>query len=257
MFFDQLERLFRLMLLASLTVLAISFFQKDKLPDPGFFSDAVLVEPRQTPTQKSPFETKVNNQTYTVTPLFEYELSGVVVTDYESGSFGDIYHHRKWKDFLNVKDLCVVWGQNITSGVFRKLRYDSGPWTCFFKVPDRKTGERFRDDQLSNNHLLTDELDLHHQIMRAAPGDEVRIKGVLANYQNTAIGFDRGTSISRTDTGNGACETIYVTDFSITKKANRVWRMLYRLSGVASAVAVLGFILTLLIRPAKRPYLRQ
>ena len=124
MFFDQLERLFRLMLLASLTVLAISFFQKEKLPDPGFFSDAVLVEPRQTPTQKSPFETKVNNQTYTVTPLFEYELSGVVVTDYESGSFGDIYHHRKWKDFLNVKDLCVVWGQNITSGVF-SLAYSS------------------------------------------------------------------------------------------------------------------------------------
>ena len=257
MFFDQLERLFRLMLLASLTVLAISFFQKDKLPGPGFFSDAVLVEPRQTPTQKSPFETKVNNHTYTVTPLFEYELSGVVVTDYESGSFGDIYHHRKWKDFLNVKDLCVVWGQNITSGVFRKLRYDSGPWTCFFKAPDRKTGERFRDDQLSNNHLLTDKLDLHHQIMRVAPGDEVRIRGVLANYHYTASGFDRGTSISRTDTGNGACETIYVTDFSITKEANRVWRTLYRLSGVASAVAVLGFILTLLIRPATRPYLRQ
>ena len=257
MFFDQLERLFRLMLLASLTALAISFFQKDKLPGPGFFSDAVLVEPRQTPTQKSPFETKVNKQTYTVTPLFEYELSGVVVTDYESGSFGDIYHHRKWKDFLNVKDLCVVWGQNITSGVFRKLRYDSGPWTCFFKAPDRKTDEVFRDDQLSNNHLLTDELDLHHQIMRAAPGDEVRIKGVLANYQNTAIGFDRGTSISRTDTGNGACETIFVTDFSITKEANRFWRTLYLLSGIASAVAVLGFILTLLIRPAKRPYSRQ
>jgi len=257
MFFDQLERLFRLILLVSLTLLAISFFQKDKLPDPGFFSDAVLSEPRQTPTQKSPFKTKVNNQTYTVTPLFEYELSGVVVTDYESGSLGDIYHHRKWKDFLNVKDLCVVWGQNITSGVFRKLRYDSGPWTCFFKAPDSKTGEAFRDDQLSNNHLLTDELKLHHQIMRAAPGDEVRIKGILANYQNTANGFDRGTSVSRTDTGNGACETIYVTDFTITKEANRVWRALYRLSGVASAVAVLGFILTLLIRPAKRPYLRQ
>ena len=93
--------------------------------------------------------------------------------------------------------------------------------------------------------------------MRAGPGDEVRIKGVLANYQNTATGFDRGTSISRTDTGNGACETIYVTDFEIAKEANRGWRALYRLSGAASVVAVLGFIVTLMMRPAKRPYLRQ
>ena len=256
MLFDQLEQIFKVMLLAAITLLVISFFQKDKLPIPGFFSQAVLSEPRQTPTQSSPFETKVNDQTYTVTPLFDYELSGVVVTDYESGSLGDIYHHRQWKDFLNVKDLCVVWGQNVKSGVFRKLRYDSGPWTCFFQTPDRKTSAAFRSDQLSNNHLLTDDIDLHHRIMRAAPGDQVRIKGVLANYQNTAAGFDRGTSISRTDTGNGACETIYVTDFKIMKEANRVWRVIYQLSGVAALVAVLGFIVTLLIRPAKRPYLR-
>jgi len=256
MFFDQLERIFKVMLLGTITLLVLSFFQKDKLPMPGFFSEAVLSEPRQTPTQNVSFETTVNDQIYIVTPLFDYELSGVVVTDYESGSLGDIYHHRQWKDFLNVKDLCVVWGQNVKSGVFRKLRYDSGPWTCFFQTPDAKTGAEFRNDQLSNNHLLTDDIDLHHLIMRAAPGDEVRISGMLADYKNPASGFDRGTSISRTDTGNGACETVYVTDFGIVKEANRVWRALYRLSGIAALVAVLGFIVTLLIRPAKRPYLR-
>ena len=256
MLFDQLERIFKVMLIGALALLAMSFFQKDRLPTPEFFSQAVLSEPRQTLTQSSPFETKVNDQTYRVTPLFDYELSGVVVTDYESGSLGDIYHHRQWKDFLNVKDLCVVWGQNVKSGVFRKLRYDSGPWTCFFETPNRKTSDAFRNDQLSNNHLLTDDMDLHHRIMRAAPGDEVRIKGVLASYQNEATGFDRGTSISRTDTGNGACETIYVTDFAVMKEANRGWRAIYRLSGFAAAVAVLGFLLTLWIRPAKGPYLR-
>ena len=88
--------------------------------------------------------------------------------------------------------------------------------------------------------------------MRAAPGDEVRISGVLANYQNQATGFDRQTSISRTDTGNGACETIFVTDFSITKKANFLWRMMYRVAVWSAILAVLGFISTLLVRPARR-----
>ena len=48
------------------------------------------------------------------------------------------------------------------------------------------------------------------------------IKGMLANYENQANNFERGTSITRTDTGNGACETVYVTDFSIVKKGQQV-----------------------------------
>ncbi len=254
MFFDQLERIFKGMFVIAVVVLGMSFFQKDKLPGPEFFSDAVLSDPLQTPTDKAPFQTQINNQVYTITPLFDYHLSGVVVTDYESGSLGDIYHHRQWKDFLNVKDLCVVFGKNVQSDVFRKLRYRSGPWTCFFQIPDRQTGKQFRSDQLSNNHILTDNIDLHRLVMRAAPGDEVRISGMLANYQNQATGFERETSISRTDTGNGACETIFVTDFSITKKANHLWRMMYRIAGWAASLAILGFIATLLVRPVKRLY---
>ncbi len=254
MFFDQLERIFKGMFVIAVVVLGMSFFQKDKLPGPEFFSDAVLSDPLQTPTDKAPFQTQINNQVYTITPLFDYHLSGVVVTDYESGSLGDIYHHRQWKDFLNVKDLCVVFGKNVQSDVFRKLRYRSGPWTCFFQIPDRQTGKQFRSDQLSNNHILTDNIDLHRLVMRAAPGDEVRISGMLANYQNQATGFERETSISRTDTGNGACETIFVTDFSITKKANHLWRMMYRVAGWAASLAILGFIATLLVRPVKRLY---
>ena len=54
--------------------------------------------------------------------------------------------------------------------------------------------------------------------------------------------YGRSASISRTDTGNGVCETIYVTDLAIVKKANRAWRVVYRLSGVAALVAVLVYL---------------
>ena len=153
MFFDQLERIFKGVFVIAVVALGVSFFQKDKLPGPEFFSEAVLSDPLQTPTYRAPFKTQVNDQAYTITPLFDYHLNGVVVTDYESGSLGDIYHHRQWKDFLNVKDLCIVWGKNVQSEVFRKLRYSSGPWTCFFQIPDRHTGKQFRGDHLSNNHI--------------------------------------------------------------------------------------------------------
>ncbi|MEO1847288.1 MAG: hypothetical protein ABGY05_07940, partial [Pseudomonadota bacterium] len=120
--------------------------------------------------------------------------------------------------------------------------------------PDRQTAKQFKDDQLSNNHLLTDDIDLHRLIMSAAPGDQVMIKGMLANYENQATRFERGTSTTRTDTGNGACETVYVTDFVIVKKANRFWRTVYRIALFLAFASALCFVVTLMVRPAKRPY---
>ncbi|HJP06556.1 MAG: hypothetical protein GY889_09685 [Proteobacteria bacterium] len=253
-FFDRCERTLKISLFGSLLLLAVAYFQKDRLPSAGFFDQTALTEPLQTPVQRSPFETRINNQVYTVRPLFEYQLNGVVVSDYESGSFGDIYHHRRWKDFLNVKDLCVVWGDNVHSGVFQKMKYDSGPWTCFVQAPDQQAWAVFNEHQLSNNHLLTDNLNLHHLIMSAAPGDQITLRGVLAEYENPSIGFERGTSITRTDTGNGACETIYVTDFAIIKEANKAWRVAFQVSGLLAMASAFFWLVVLLVRPAKRPY---
>ena len=43
----------------------------------------------------------------------------------------------------------------------------------------------------------------------------------------------------RTDTGNGACETVYVEDFEIIKSGNKFWRLLV---WVAAGMLVLGVV---------------
>ena len=53
MFFDQLERIFKGVFMIAVVALGVSFFQKDKLPAPEFFSEAVLSDPLQTPTDLS------------------------------------------------------------------------------------------------------------------------------------------------------------------------------------------------------------
>ena len=58
-----------------------------------------------------------------------------------------------------------------------------------------------------------------------AVGDQIHFEGYLSSYSN-ASGFHRGTSTIRTDTGNGACETVYVTEFDISDPAPRGWRKL-------------------------------
>ena len=56
-------------------------------------------------------------------------------------------------------------------------------------------------------------------------GDQVRFRGFLAEYahRNKGQPFHRGTSTTRMDTGNGACETVYVTDLDILNRGGGLW----------------------------------
>lgn len=235
----RLERTFKWISLACALVALVSYFYKDKLPSPGFYDTFYLEEePAQTPTTTAAFTTQVNKQQYIIEPQFDYELNAMVVSYHDADAIRDNWHFEKWKDFINLRDLCVVWGDNIKNGVYLDMEFYNDSWTCWAYWPDRATGERFNHTQLSNNHLLVDNAQIKRTLMSAEPGDQIRLKGMLASYRNPGNNFYRGTSTVRTDTGNGACETIYVNEFEIIKKANTGIRSLY---GLSKWLTVLSF----------------
>ncbi len=51
----------------------------------------------------------------------------------------------------------------------------------------------------------------------------MRFKGFLAEY-GREDGYLRPTSVTREDMGDGACETVFVTDFEVLRVANPNWR---------------------------------
>ena len=73
---------------------------------------------------------------------------------------------------------------------------------------------------------LSDDPWVRDRIQDLRIGDQVRLKGYLARYSH-GNGFERGTSTTRTDTGNGACETLYVEDVLITGRMNEGWHLMY------------------------------
>ena len=223
----RISTIWKWLLALCLVLVGVSFFLKDRLPDPSDVVAPLFQEPVQTPTPKAPFRVEAGDQHYTITPRFQYELHGLVVSYHHTGSWWDIYH-KAWQDFLNIKDLCVVWGENIDSGVYSRMKFKSGSWTCWYQWPDRETGALFDNASLSNNHLLAGNPEINRLIMTASIGDQVHFKGYLAEYANDATDFQRGTSTTRTDTGNGACETVYIEDFRILKRANSLWKMIFR-----------------------------
>ncbi len=66
--------------------------------------------------------------------------------------------------------------------------------------------------------------------MGVRKGDQVHLKGWLVSYGIKDTPYRRVSSTTRTDRGNGACETIFVTDFEVLKKANEEWHVLFKLS---------------------------
>lgn len=239
---------------ASLLILLTSLFYKDKLPEPDYFQSDSLTDPVQRPTLRTPFWVEAGGQRYRVIPVFDYTLEGVIVSYHDADAFSDIWHHDKWQDFINLRDLCVIWGSNVSGGVYQDMEFENDSWTCWAYWPDAETGARFNMTQLSNNHLLVDNAFIKRSLMSAEAGDQIHIRGQLASYENPANGFQRGTSTRRDDTGNGACETLYVEDFEIVNKANTGWRSLYTLTKWTLGLSASLFLVLFMVTPVRKPF---
>ncbi len=237
------SKAWRLALLASLALWALSLVFDDRLPAPSGILPQLYREPIQTGEDlPAPFQVTRKKLTYVVTPLFRYELYGLVVSQHRSDSLLDI-SHRRWRDLLNIKDLCVVWGRNIRSGVYREMKFWNRDFTCMCEFPDAEIARLFSGSHLSNNHILCADDRIGRRVLKVRPGDQVHFKGYLASYSQPANQFERGSSTVRDDTGDGACETVFVTEFQVLRRANRGWRAVKPLALAASCVF---FVLLLL-----------
>jgi len=213
-----------ILMLAGAVLLAVSLFLRHALPGPAELRAELRNEPLQEPTQAAAFETTVAGVTYTVKPMADYEIWGLVVSAHDSDTWWD-YIHKAWNDQLNVVDLCVVFAENVASGGYVGLDYSSGQFVCYVQTGSSEKWQRFSMRALSNNHLLADRASIVSKLRAVQIGDQVRIHGVLAEYgHNHGVGFKRGTSLTRDDTGNGACETIFVQEVEVLRAGGGPWR---------------------------------
>lgn len=230
--------------LISFVLFLISFWQRNDFSEhrPPVNS-ALLQEPIQTQTDKAPFAVTMGDIRYQIQPLYEYDLYGLIVSyRHHDGDYG---LHKLWNDHLNVADVCVVWQQNVTDAHLHHLDFWNGQFTCNVKTSNQAAWDSFHMNQLSNNHLLSADKPVRDQLNDLRIGDQIHIKGWLASYSNDQ-GGTRGSSTTRDDTGNGACETIFVQSVDVLSPYHSRWRALMVLS-------LLVFIVSLVIYFSAKP----
>ena len=174
-----LEKCFKALFVIGLLISVWLYFIKDTLPTASFYDTRELRDPIQTPTRKDSFTTRVNGETYIIKPLYDYELDGVIVSYHNADDVNDIWHHARWRDFINLRDLCVVWGKNVESEVYLDMEFHNDSWTCWFSWPNAEVRKRFQMDQISNNHVLIDDELVKTKLMQSEPGDQIWLKGYL------------------------------------------------------------------------------
>ncbi len=229
------------LLLATLLVLGVALWKSDALPPPAELSPALLDEPLQEPVRKPAFATTSQGVTYTVQPLYTYELVGLVVSKHDAKTWWD-HLHREWNDNLNIVDLCVVWGNNARNGAYANIHFSSGQFTCNFSTRSDAAYAAFDQAAISNNHLLTDQPAIAKKLRTVRVGDQIRFRGHLAEYAHQhGMDFRRGTSTVRTDSGNGACETVFIDSIEIIRPGGKRWRVLVWVSGLLLALGVFAW----------------
>ena len=224
------RKIFKILYTILIVVFVLSFYKIKSLPGANGIDAGVLKEPMQSETNRDKFSFNYRETEYEVLPQADYELRGLVVSKNNINAWFNYYHDE---NSVNLKDLCVVWGNNIENGVYRdkNINFKNGEWTCYWSwfgelsVP-------FYPNKLSNNHLLSDNEKVRKIINKVNIGDQIHLKGSLVDYREKGTEWYRMTSMSREDVNKtsrsgGACEVFFVDSINILEHNNYFWNLIY------------------------------
>ncbi len=148
-----------------------------------------------------------------VTYLSKYDTSGRVVETYTYMKFMN-------DNVLRPVDIGMSWGDMAKQENHEKINYSM--------IGDRSIRVMIRDQywlssvggidqvnmEIANVHVIPANSDIEKKVKKVVIGDYIKLEGYLADvtYTTKKEKIHYHSSLSRSDSGNGACETMYVTD---------------------------------------------
>lgn len=225
-----------------LTLVGVTYFTKNDYRNVSSFVPETLNDPSQAPTNATEFNYEHKGYSYTVTPLFEYELSGMVVSrkDYEKVRRAE----DRADNTLFPTDLCMIWDENLKNGSYMSdsTTFSQNARWCTWQWQE---GAAVVNEAAANSHLMFTDEKVKAKLRGIGPGDQIKITGKLVNVHNTDSDIPpqktvvRNTSTVRTDSGDQACEDIWVENIEILRKNVNFSEVIFRASLITLGAIVL------------------
>lgn len=251
--FDAYKNIQKFLLPILFIMLAVTFFTRNNYRNIDNINSALLNEPVQSETgNKDIIQFTKENYEYKLTPLYDYEINGLVVSKMNYTWFS-VYK----TDSVFPIDLCMVWGGNVRDKIYKdkSVKFSQDMRFCFAKWSG---GINFNMEEISNSHLILKNKETERKTKTISRGDQVKIKGKLVNIEAKNLGeagkydpdfINWESSTTREDAGAGACEVIYVEDIEILEEANPVSNSLFTLSFFVFISLIISDIVLFFIKP--------
>jgi hypothetical protein len=144
---------------------------------------------------------------YRIQPVAEFSLTARVLST-------ESYHTGREAD-LSPVDLALGWGPMSDSAVLDQLQISQGNRFYFYRwsnAPPIAPVDIV--EHSANMHMIPATDDIKHRLGEVRTGQVVALQGYLVRVQ-AADGWHWNSSMTRSDSGNGACELVWVTALSV------------------------------------------
>jgi hypothetical protein len=146
---------------------------------------------------------------FAIKPLARYEITARVLSK-------DSYRWDAGAKLVPI-DLTMGWGPMSDTAVLSKIEITQGSRWYSSYIPNAKEFPISMDAinrHTANMHLIAADDAIAKQIRNIRPGKIVNMRGYLVEVSGKD-GFTWRSSLSRDDTGSGACELMWVESFSV------------------------------------------
>jgi len=171
-----------------------------------------LKEPVQGDPADEPFVETRGRRTFRITPRASYDVAARVASTerYRWGAAGALL---PW-------DFVLTWGAATREPAWSHVAYLQTGRFYNWSTHDASLDPAYLGSHTANTHLIPATGRVAFALAHVSRGDVVRLEGDLVDVDGPD-GFVWRTSLSRTDTGPGACETLYVKSVTIGSRLFR------------------------------------
>jgi hypothetical protein len=160
-------------------------------------------QPQQQPTSQA----KLSLNDFTITPLQSFEIEARVLS-------AEHYSIGRAADLVPV-DLALGWGPMSDEAVLSKIDISQGNRFYYWHVDAYPIPREQIESNSANMHMIPATSTIEKTLKSIRAGQLVKLSGYLVEV-STADGWHWRSSLSRTDTGSGACELVYVKSLEVS-----------------------------------------
>jgi hypothetical protein len=157
-------------------------------------------------TNAEPFLISTSRLKLQLHPLAKYEITAKVQS--KQRYVGD------WSAKISPFDFALAWGELVDRKLDKFIKYSQTSRFYMYRYkPGTPLSQKYISEHSANTHIIPATKNIRKALFKVRKKQIVKMEGYLVRINGT---YKKGTvswnsSTIRTDTGNGACEVMYVT----------------------------------------------